>query len=95
MDSANECMDDTNSEILHEPTNDRMLIITPINTPIFTNGSAISLKTTTNKTNGPVLTYARWFRQTNDEYALPRSSSVCVGSKMLKCFDHRHPANYY
>ncbi len=32
-------MDDTNSEILHEPTNDRMLIITHINTPIYPNGS--------------------------------------------------------
>ena len=39
-------MDDTNSEILHEPTNDRILIITfivliitHINNPIYTNGS--------------------------------------------------------
>ena len=42
-------MDDTNSEILYEPTNDRMLIITHINTPICTNGSAIALKNMTNK----------------------------------------------
>ena len=39
VNNAYECMDDTNSEILHEPTNDRMLIITHINTPIYPNGS--------------------------------------------------------
>ena len=86
VNNAYECMDDTNSEILHEPTNDRMLIITHINTPIYPNGSDKMVLCWHTRSS-----FAK--RMTNT--LSPRCSSVCVGSKISKCFDHRHSANYY
>ena len=85
VNNAYECMDDTNSEILHEPTNDRMLIITHKypNIPKWFRKMVLCWHTRSS--------FAK--RMTNT--LSPRYSSVCVGSKMSKCFDHRHSANYY